>query len=250
MKMELRNKVAIVTGAAQGLGQAIALTLAREGAKIVVGDINLEKAKEVVEEIRAQGEDAIAVKVDVSQKQNVERMVNAAISKFGQIDILVNCAGICSLSPILEIEEEEWDKILAVNLKGTFLCSQAVFREMVKRKSGKIVNISSASAKMGGIVVGAHYSASKAGIICFTKSLALSAAPYKINVNCVCPGPQKTEMTDVWGDKINTKFKNMIPWKEYGKPQDIAEAVLFLVSAKARYITGEILDVNGGLVMD
>lgn len=248
--MKLENKVAIVTGSAQGLGRATALTLAREGARIVVSDLNLEKAKRVVEEIKISGGEAIAVKVDVSKKEDVESMVKATISEFSQIDILVNCAGICSSSPILEIRAEEWDRIFAVNLKGTFLCSQAVFREMIKRGSGKIVNISSASAKIGGVVVGAHYSASKAGVICFTKSLALAAAPYKINVNCVCPGPHKTEMTDLWGDEINARFKDMIPWKEYGQPQDVAEAVLFLVSEAARYITGEILDVNGGLIMD
>ena len=248
--MKLSNKVAIVTGSAQGLGKAIAVTLAKEGANIVASDINLEKAKAVVKEIEVMKREAIAVKADVSKKQDVESMVKTTISQFGQIDILVNCAGICSLSPILEITEEEWDRIFAVNLKGTFLCSQAVFREMLGRKSGKIVNISSASAKIGGVAVGAHYSASKAGVICFTKSLALAAAPYKINVNCVCPGPVETEMTDAWGDEMNTKFKNMIPWKDYGKPQDIAAAVLFLVSEEARYITGETLDVNGGLVMD
>jgi len=125
-----------------------------------------------------------------------------------------------------------------------------VFREMVKKKSGKIITISPVAGKIGGLAVGAHYSSSKAGIICLTKSLALAAAPYKINVNCVCPGPMKTEMTDVWEDAIHTRLKNTIPWKDYGKPQDVAEAILFLVSEESGYITGEILDVNGGLLMD
>ncbi len=248
--MELKDKVAIVTGSSGGLGQAIARTLAKEGAKLILVDINTKRSEELLKEIYSLGLEGLAIKVDISQKADIEKMVTQAISKYNKIDILVNNAGICSLIPIKDITEEEWDRTIDINLKGTFFCSQAVLKEMIKKKSGKIINIASASAKIGGIAVGAHYSASKAGVICLTKSFALHAAPYKINVNCVSPGPMETEMTGVWGEEINTRFKNMIPWKEYGKPNDIAEAVLFLASNRARYITGEILDVNGGLVMD
>jgi 3-oxoacyl-[acyl-carrier protein] reductase len=172
------------------------------------------------------------------------------MAAYGRVDILVNNAGICRMIPILDITVSEWDKILAVNLRGTFLMSREAFRIMKEQGSGKIVSIASAAAKIGGLAAGAHYSASKAGVICFTKSLALQAAPFHINVNAVCPGPMATEMTDAWGDKTNDAFKAKIPFGDYGVPQDVANAVAFLVSDKAKYITGEILDVNGGLVMD
>jgi len=244
--MELEGKSAIVTGAASGLGRSIAERLACEGATVVVSDIDGGRLAEVAKHIPR----AISVPADVSSKADVERLFSEAMASLGRLDILVTAAGICSLTSFAEISEEEWDRVLAVNLKGTFLCCQRALLEMVPRKSGKVVTISSASAKLGGVVVGAHYSASKAAIVCLTKSMALYAAPYHINVNSVCPGPQETPMTEAWGEKINRAFREKIPWKEYGKPQDVAEAVLFLVSERSRYITGEILDVNGGLVMD
>ena len=188
--------------------------------------------------------------IDVSDEQQVKKAISSAIEKFGKIDVLVNCAAICKMIPILDIEVAEWDKILAVNLRSVFLFCKEVFPHMRERKYGKIINIGSAAGKIGGLAAGAHYSSSKAAVMCFTKSLALQAAAYKINVNCVCPGPTKTEMTDAWGDKTNKDFADKIPFKEYAQPEDIAQAILFLASDKAKYITGEILDVNGGLVMD
>jgi 3-oxoacyl-[acyl-carrier protein] reductase len=152
--------------------------------------------------------------------------------------------------PILDIEVAEWDKIMAVNLRGVFLMCREAFKIMKEKRSGKIISIASAAAKTGGAAAGAHYSASKAGVICFTKSLAIQAAPFKINVNAVCPGPISTEITEAWGDETNRAFAQNIPWKEYGRPEDVANAICFLASNKARYITGEMLDVNGGLIMD
>ncbi len=170
--------------------------------------------------------------------------------EFGRIDILVNCAGICQKIPLLQIKVADWDRTMAVNLRSVFLFSREVLPRMQAQGSGRIVNIASAAGKIGGISAGAHYSASKAGVMCLTKSLALEAAPCKINVNAVCPGPTKTEMTDAWGEQENETFAAKIPFKEYGQPEDVAQAVLFLASDRARYITGEILDVNGGLIMD
>lgn len=250
MKHGLENNIAVVTGGGQGIGRAICLALAEEGANIVVADIQADSANETVAMVREFGREAIFVKTDVSDELSVKKLYETVLTEFGTLDVLVNNAGICRMIPILDIAVEEWDKILAVNLRGTFLMSREAFRIMKDKRRGKIVSLASAAAKIGGLAAGAHYSASKAGVICFTKSLALQAAPFHVNVNAVCPGPTSTEMTDAWGDETNEAFAAHIPWKEYARPEDIAEAVVFLASDKSRYITGEILDVNGGLVMD
>jgi 3-oxoacyl-[acyl-carrier protein] reductase len=197
----------------------------------------------------------VSFRLDVSDEAGVEGLyasLDATGSPFGgrPVDVLVNNAGICPTTPVVDIRAEEWDRVLAVNLRGTFLMSREALRRMRTRGAGKIVSIASAAAKLGGLTAGAHYAASKAGVIALTKSLALAAAAHKVNVNAVCPGPTSTDMTDAWGTETNRAFAEKIPWKEYGKPQDIAEAVAFLASDRARYITGEVLDVNGGLVMD
>jgi len=248
--MELKNRIAIVTGAARGMGMEIALTLAREGADLSLCDLNLNQLKSVKKDIEKTGRSVIISKTDVSKEAQVKRLVARTVKRFRRIDILVNNAGICKMIPIIEITAAEWDRVLAVNLKSVFMLSKEAVKLMKKRRSGKIINIASVAGKIGGIAAGAHYSASKAGVICFTKSLALQAAPFKINVNCVCPGPMKTEMTDVWGKDVNRALAKKIPFKKYGRPSDVAQAVLFLASEKANYITGEILDVNGGLFMD
>lgn len=246
----LSGKLAVVTGGGQGIGEAICLTLARRGADVVVADINLDKARAVADTVKVLGREAMPAEVDVSDERSVLELYDRIRAAFGGVDILVNNAGICRMIPILDIEVDEWDWIFAVNMRGTFLMSREAFRHMKEQGRGRIISLASAAAKLGGVAAGAHYSASKAGVICFTKSLALQAAPFKINVNAVCPGPTATGMTDAWGEETNQAFADMIPWKEYGEPEDVANAVAFLASDAARYITGEVLDVNGGLVMD
>ena len=247
---ELTGQLAVVTGGAQGIGRAICQTLADAGATVIVADLNLDRARQTAAAIAQTGARAVAAAVDVADEASVTALYEQAHAVAPRLDILVNNAGICRMVPILDISVAEWDQMLAVNLRGTFLMSREAFRRMREQRHGKIINLASAAAKLGGLAAGAHYSASKAGVICFTKSLALQAAPFKINVNAVCPGPMATEMTDAWGDEANRAFVEKIPWKEYGQPQDVAHAVAFLASHRARYITGEILDVNGGLLMD
>jgi len=250
LKVELAGKVAIVTGGAQGIGRAICCALAERGSNIVIADLKKQQAEETAEAVEKLGRKALCLQTDVSSEESVKELFKRVLEEFGTADILVNNAGICRMIPILEIDVVEWDKIMAVNLRGTFLMCREAFEIMKGKGAGKIINLASAAAKIGGLAAGAHYSASKAGVMCFTKSLALQAAPYKINVNAVAPGPTATEMTDAWGDETNEAFAARIPWKEYAQPEDIANAVVFLASNKARYLTGEIIDVNGGLIMD
>jgi len=247
---ELDGKIAIVTGAGGGIGRATVMALARQGARILATDLHEGPLKDVAKEVHRMGAEAETFSADISDEQAVLDLFAFTLEQFGTVDILVNAAGICQMLPILDITVEQWDRVLAVNLRSVFLCSREAFGIMKKNGSGNIISIASAAAKIGGIAAGAHYSASKAGVICFTKSLALQAAPYHINVNSVCPGPTRTPLTDEWGEDVNKAFAAQIPWKEYGRPEDTADAVAFLASPRARYITGEILDVNGGLVMD
>jgi 3-oxoacyl-[acyl-carrier protein] reductase len=248
--MELQGSVAIITGAGGAIGRATALLFAGEGAAVVLADLRKEGVEEIARLVKASGGRAVSCAADVSDEKDVTRLVRAALDEFGTIDVLVNNAAISMTTPILEIEAADWDRVMAVNLRSVFLLSREAFRFMKTRGKGKIISMASASAKIGGLVVGAHYAASKAGVICFTKSLALQAAPFGISVNAVCPGPTRTPMTDAWGEKANAEFAAKIPMKRYGEPEEIAQAILFLASERSRYITGEILDVNGGLVMD
>jgi len=243
-RFSLIDKVAIITGAARGIGREIAVTLADAGANIVVADINLEGANKVIEEI-VDEKRGLAVKVDVSLKKDVDLMISKVLKKFSTVDILVNNAGVCYRRSFEEISESEWDKIMAINLKGTFLCCQAVLPIMKRKKRGCIINLTSLAAKTGGILVGAHYSASKAGVTSLTKSLAKYAAKYGINVNAVSPGFIDTEMTKDFNYEIST-----VPLGRLGTPADVAKVVRFLTSEDAKYITGEIIDVDGGIFPD
>ena len=248
--MNLVNKVAIVTGAGRGIGKAIAIALAREGANVIVNDIDIQIAEAVVREIKSLDRQALAIQVDVSDSKEVNRMVQSVLKKFKRVDILVNNAAIIKRGSIEDLTEEDWDRVMDVNLKGAFNCMKAVVGIMKKQRYGKIVNISSIAGKIGDLASAPCYGASKAGMTCLAKSLARELAPYNINVNVVAPHAIKTDMSKEWSEEKRKNIIASIPLGRMGEPEDIAEAVVFLVSDKAKFITGEVLDVNGGCLMD
>ncbi|NPV04584.1 MAG: SDR family oxidoreductase [Syntrophaceae bacterium] len=252
--MSFERRVAIVTGAGspRGIGRSIALALAEKGADVVVADLDLPGAETVAGEIRALKRNAVAVRVDVTRQEDVAEMVRQALERFSRIDILVNNAGITQPIKVMDMTEADWDRIMAVNLKGTFLCSKAVLPVMVRQGYGRIVNMSSVSAKRGGGVFGgAHYSAAKAGILGFAKALAREVAAHGITVNSVAPGLIATDIRG--GLESPERQKEMsrdIPVQRLGTPEEVAAAVVFLASGEAAYITGEEIDINGGSHMD
>jgi len=248
--MLLKDHVAIVTGAGGGIGRGIAEAMAAEGAHVCIWDVNEAPARAVAEAIRGGGGAASHAAVDVSAAARVRAAVEQAAGVHGRIDILVNNAGICRVAPIAAITEIDWDLVLAVNLKGTFLCSQAVMEVMKPRRHGKIINMGSVSGKVGGIAAGAHYSASKAGVMCLTKSLARELAPFNINVNAIAPGVIATDMTQAITGGDFDRYLATIPLGRVGSVRDVADVALFLASERAGYLTGEIIDVNGGQFMD
>jgi len=248
--MQLQNRIALVTGGARGIGRAIALRLAGEGAEVAVCDLDLAGASSVAAEVQHAGGRASAHRLDASDEPEVQAFFAAFRQEHGGLDILVNNAGICRNASIEEIDGQEWDRYLQVNLKSVFLCSKEAFRIMKEKKHGKIISLASAAGKIGGVVAGAHYAAAKAGVICFTKSLALQAAPYGINVNAIAPGPIATSMTEAWGSELTQAFVEKIPLHRYGTPEEVAEVALLLASDRAGFITGEVIAINGGLVMD
>ena len=243
--MMLHKKVAIVTGSGQGIGLGIALVLAKEGCNVVVSDINPESAKKASLEIQKLGVKSISIPCDVSKKTEVDSLIEASLKEFGQIDILVNNAGIYPYKPFLEMSENDWDKVLDVNLKSVFMCSQAAAKVM--KPGSKIVSISSIASFVGFPNL-THYCASKGGINGFTRALALELASKKINVNAVAPGAIETP-----GAAMNEETKNatlpLIPAGRIGTPIDIGRAVAFLASDYADYITGQILPVDGGWII-
>ena len=246
----LKGKVAIITGARRGMGKADALLFAKAGAKVVVSDISQEDCQIVVKEIEKAGGEAIAVQCDVSKKSEVDNLVKTTVDKWGRVDILVNNAGIAQFASFLEMTEEQWDKTIDINLKGYFLCAQAVAKEMAKQKSGVIVNI--ASIAMGQQGVGmpgiAHYCASKGGIVGMTEALAVELAPFNIRVNAIAPGVIDTPMVGEAGlDKKAIEGMLMrVPLKRMGKAEEISSAVLFLASDDSSYMTGATVVVDGG----
>jgi 3-oxoacyl-[acyl-carrier protein] reductase len=244
--MNLADKKAIVTGAAQGIGKTIALQLAHQGADVVVTDINCEGLAPVVAEIQALGRQAHAIAMDVSNLAQCEDMAREAVQEMGRIDILVNNAGITRDTLLLRMKEEQWDQVMQVNVKGTFNCTKAVLRTMFKQKYGRIIQISSVTGAMGNPGQ-ANYSASKAAVIGFTKAVAREYAHSGITVNAVAPGFIKTAMTDAIPDKEREAMIAQIPARQLGTPEDVAYAVCFLAGDESSYITGQVIHVNGGL---
>ncbi|MBU2535050.1 MAG: 3-oxoacyl-ACP reductase FabG [Chloroflexi bacterium] len=247
--MRLKKQVAIVTGAGQGIGRAIALTLVREGATVVVNDIDLEKAEKVAEEIYAQGGQALPVQADVSKAKDVDILVKKTLDSYKRVDILVNNAGVAKMTRLLELTEAEWDRTMNINIKGQFLCSKAVIAQMIKQKRGKIVNIASLAAHIGAPGLAA-YGASKGGVVQLTKALAVELGKYNIMVNAVSPGLTMTELikSAVKDRPDFIEGMDRIPLRRAAEPEDIANAVLFLASSESDYITGQVLIVDGGLM--
>ncbi len=247
--MKLTGKVAIVTGASRGIGRAVALELAKNGAKVVVNYAGNESlAVAVVNEIKLIGSDAIAVQCDVTNADAVTRMIETAIEKFGSCDILVNNAGITRDTLIMRMKEDDWDDVINTNLKGVFLCTKAVSRQMMKQRSGRIINIASIVG-VAGNPGQANYVAAKAGVIGLTKTTALELAPRGITVNAVAPGFIETDMTDKLTEEAKQQMLSRIPLMRFGKPEDIANIVLYLASEDASYMTGQTVHVDGGMIM-
>ncbi len=246
--MVLKDRVALVTGSAQGIGRQIALALGAEGADVVISDVNLEKATQTSREIEALGRKSMALALDVTNFAQVEEAVNKILDKLGKVDILVNNAGITKDNLLLRMSEAEWDAVISVNLKGTFNCTKAVARPMIKQRKGKIVNIASIIGLMGNPGQ-ANYSASKAGIIALTKTTAKELASRNINANAIAPGFIQTAMTDKLPEELKQKMLSAIPLNRLGRPEDVAAACVFLASDAADYITGQVITVDGGMVM-
>lgn len=246
--MSLKGKVAIVTGGGQGIGRCIALRLAKEAAKIAIFDLNRQLARAVVEEIVTGKTEAVFFRVDVSSMEEVKQAVNQTIDKFRHIDILVNNAGINKDKLLLRMEDEDWGRVLQTNLTGTFNCMKVVLRSMVKNRYGRIVNVSSVVGIRGNVGQ-ANYAASKAGIIGLTKSVAREVARYGVTVNAVAPGFIDTPMTRKLGEEKRQEFISQIPMGREGTPEEVADAVSYLVREEAAYITGEIVRIDGGLAM-
>ena len=244
----LKDKVAIITGASRGIGKSIALLMAKNGAKVVVSARNQELLDSLVAEIKAFGGEALAVAGDVTSTADANNLVASAVETFGQVDILVNNAGITRDGLLLRMKDEDWDAVLDINLKGAFVCTRAAAKVMTKKRYGRIINISSVVGEMGNAGQ-ANYCASKGGMIGLTKSNAKELAKRNITVNAVTPGFIATDMTGDLADKVKEELTAQIPLGCLGEAEDVAEAVLFLASEQSKYITGQVLGVNGGMYM-
>ncbi|RME86374.1 MAG: SDR family oxidoreductase [Caldilineae bacterium] len=248
----LQDRVALVTGAARGIGQATARALASAGARVGLLDLDAAALDETISALSGLGltDRIMALPADVSQSDEVGAAVDRIVLQFGGLHILVNNAGICPLSAFDRISEEEWDLVLAVNLKGPFLLCQAALPYLrAAGRRGRIINIASVAGEMGGLLVGAHYAASKAGLIGLSKSLARLLAPYGVTVNCIAPGTAETDLTAAWGEELRDRVREQIPLGRLATTEEIAAAVCYLASDEAAFITGATLDINGGLFM-
>lgn len=247
--MKLEGRSILVTGASRGIGREIALEFAREGANIAVNFSGSEaKANETVDEIKAMGREAFAVQCDVSNAESVTSMVKETIDRFGKLDVLVNNAGITKDNLIMRMKEEEWDDVININLKGVFLCTKAVTRQMMKQRSGRIVNIASIVG-VSGNPGQANYVAAKAGVIGLTKTTAKELSSRNITVNAVAPGFITTDMTEKLTEEVKSEMLKQIPLARFGEPKDIAKVAVFLASDDSSYMTGQTLHVDGGMVM-
>jgi len=245
----LENKVALVTGASRGIGKAVALELAKQGAKVVVNYAGSEaKALEVVDEIKALGSEAVAIQANVAEADAVQSLVKQTIETFGSLDILINNAGITRDNLLMRMKEQEWDDVMNINLKGVFLCTKAVTRQMMKQRQGRIINISSIVG-VSGNPGQANYVAAKAGVIGLTKTTAKELAARNITVNAIAPGFITTDMTDELPEEVKSEMLKQIPLSRFGEPEDVAKTVVFLASESSRYITGQTIHVDGGMVM-
>ncbi len=244
----LTNRVAIVTGGAQGIGKSIVLSFARAGAKIVIADVNTERIDETVQEVKSLGFPAVGFRCNVTDSNDVGQLVEKTISEFSAIDILVNNAGITRDGLMMRMSEEDWDCVLSINLKGPFLVTKAVSQVMIRQRYGRIVNISSVTGLMGNAGQ-ANYSASKGGLVSLTKTIARELASRGITCNAIAPGFIATAMTDKLQDKVKESYMKAIPLSRFGTAEDVANAVLFFASEESGYITGQVLGVDGGMFM-
>ena len=246
--MSLSGKTALVTGAAQGIGRDIALGLAADGAEVAICDVNLEAAQKTAADIEAKGRKSLALKANVASSADVTAMVDQVVEKFGRIDILVNNAGITRDGLILRMKDEDWDLVLSINLKGAFLCTKSALKYMSKQRSGTIINIASIVGAMGNAGQ-ANYVASKAGLIGLTKTIAREYSNRNVTANAVAPGFIDTAMTQALSEQVRTDLAKQIPLGRLGSSEDVANAVRFLASPAAAYITGQVIHVNGGMYM-
>lgn len=245
--MNKMMRTAIVTGAARGIGHECARALFEDGCNVVLADIDEQSAKAGAEAIEPTGTAVCGIKTDVSSVESIEALIAQTVERFGGIDILVNNAGIISTSAVEDVSLDEWERVMRINLTGAFFMAQKALEHLKKSNNGKIVNIASLAGRNGGISVGAPYAVSKAGMIGLTKSLASKLAQYNINVNCIAPGTTKTDILSSFTQDDVEHLESCIPLKRLGQPKDIANSVVFLASEKSSFITGTVIDVNGGM---